>query len=48
MNITARLRAARARARTNRDLARALDRAATPAMRQELLAIAARGQSNPR
>jgi hypothetical protein len=40
MNITSRLRARRAAARNRRAIGRAIDEAATPAMRHELLVIA--------
>jgi hypothetical protein len=39
-NIAAKLRAHRAEARTRRALNRAIDTAATPSVRQELIAIA--------
>lgn len=42
MNITARLRARRVAARNRRAINRALDEAATPAMRHELLVVAQR------
>ncbi|MCP2166248.1 hypothetical protein LX83_003107 [Goodfellowiella coeruleoviolacea] len=40
MNIAARIRARRANARNRKAVARAIDSAATPAMRHELMAIA--------
>lgn len=40
MNLTARLRARRAAARNRRVLNRAIEDAATPAMRHELMAMA--------
>jgi hypothetical protein len=40
MNITAKIRARRAEARTRRAVNRAIDMAATPAMRHELIMIA--------
>jgi hypothetical protein len=40
MNITAKIRARRAEARTRRAVTRAIDMAATPAMRHELIIIA--------
>jgi hypothetical protein len=42
MNITAKIRARRAEARTRRAVNRAIDMAATPAMRHELIMIAQR------
>jgi hypothetical protein len=40
MNIAARIRARRARARNRRAVIRAIDAAATPALRHELMVIA--------
>ena len=40
MNIAAKIRARRAEARTRRAVNRAIDNAATPAMRHELIMIA--------
>jgi hypothetical protein len=40
MNITAKIRARRAEARTRRAVTRAIDMAATPAMRHELIIMA--------
>lgn len=48
MRITERLRARAARARRNRDFGRALSRATTPALRNELLTIAARSDATTR
>lgn len=48
MNITARLRARRAAARTRREIGRAIDNAATETMRHELMQISQRQLSNLR
>lgn len=40
MNITAKIRARRAEARTRRAVNRAIEKAATPAMKHELMMIA--------
>ncbi|WP_018684335.1 hypothetical protein [Actinokineospora enzanensis] len=40
MNVTAKLRARRAEARTRKAITRAIDQAATPAMRHELISLA--------
>ncbi|RLK60286.1 MULTISPECIES: hypothetical protein [Actinokineospora] len=40
MNVTAKIRARRAQARTRKAVNRAIDQAATPAMRHELIALA--------
>ncbi|MCO1579621.1 MULTISPECIES: hypothetical protein [unclassified Crossiella] len=40
MNLVAKIRSRRAQARTRRAVNRAIDAAATPAMRHELMAIA--------
>ncbi|PPK67993.1 hypothetical protein V5P93_007341 [Actinokineospora auranticolor] len=40
MNVTARIRARRAEARTRKAVNRAIDQAATPAMRHELISLA--------
>ncbi|GGM47763.1 hypothetical protein GCM10012275_18520 [Longimycelium tulufanense] len=40
MNLAAKLRARRAKSRTRRAVARAIDSAATPALRHELMVIA--------
>lgn len=44
MNITAKIRARRAEARTRRAVSRAIDMAATPAMKHELILIAQQHQ----
>jgi hypothetical protein len=46
MNITAKIRARHAEARTRRAVNRAIDMAATPTMRHELIMIAQRHQFN--
>ncbi|WP_169735318.1 hypothetical protein [Actinokineospora inagensis] len=40
MNVTAKIRARRAEARTRKAVNRAIEKAATPAMRHELIAMA--------
>jgi hypothetical protein len=46
MNITAKIRARRAEARTRRAINRAIESAATPAMRHELITIAQQQNGN--
>jgi len=48
MNLAARLRARRVESRNRRAITRAIDSAATPAMRHELLTIAAQYQTHMR